>query len=318
MTARKNNNSEYDALVAGRHNNPFSVLGPHTVSRRRLVRALQPHAAKVELVDGKGVHLAAMDKIHDGGLFEAQLPPRKRRYALRISDASGHAYIIEDPYRFPSSLGEMDLYLLGEGSDRLIYRKLGAHLCELSGFRGTRFAVWAPNASRVSVVGDFNGWDGRQHVMRLHPANGIWEIFVPGIGNGALYKYELQDRHGELLPLKTDPYASYHEAPPGNSSIVFDSDYEWQDTAWMGARTTKPDLDRPVSIYEVHLGSWRRKDDGALPDLPGSWQRTRRVRQRHGVYAHRADAGDGVSLRRFVGLPADWHVRAHAALRHTG
>jgi 1,4-alpha-glucan branching enzyme len=255
--------SEYDALVAGRHNNPFSVLGPHSGPGGRVVRTLQPDAVSVQLVDGSGDKLADMQKIHDGGLFECPMPPRIRRYALRVSYASGNPVIVEDTYRFPSSLGEMDLYLLGEGSDKYIYRKLGAHPCTLLGVAGTRFAVWAPNAARVSVVGDFNHWDGRRHVMRLHPGNGIWEIFIPAVGSGAFYKYEIHDKDGKLLPLKSDPYAAYHEAPPGNSSIVYASNYDWQDDAWMGRLKTEPDLGQPVSVYEVHLGSWRRKDDGS-------------------------------------------------------
>ena len=169
----------------------------------------------------------------------------------------------EDPYRFPSTLGEMDLYLLGEGSDRYVYRKLGAHTTTVQGVSGTRFAVWAPNASRVSVIGDFNSWDGRRHVMRLHPGNGIWEIFIPGVGNGTLYKYEITDACGSLLPLKADPYGALHEPPPGNSSIVFDSHYRWDDDDWMAQRAPEPRLDAPIAIYEVHLGSWRRKDDGS-------------------------------------------------------
>jgi len=256
-------NPEYEALVAGSHNNPFAVLGPHAGPDGRVVRTLQPDATTVELVDGAGTKLADMKKIHAGGLFEAPMPARKRRYALRVTYGPGDSMVVEDPYRFPSALGEMDLYLLGEGSDRYVYRKLGAHPCDLRGVSGTRFAVWAPNASRVSVVGDFNAWDGRRHVMRLHPGNGIWEIFVPAVSNGALYKYEIQDKGGKLLPLKSDPYATYHEPPPGNSSIVFDSGYDWQDSEWQGGRTVEPDLGRPVSIYEVHLGSWRRKNDGS-------------------------------------------------------
>ena len=263
MTTDKKTNSEYEALASGMHSNPFAVLGPQPGEKGRVVRTLQPHAQSVTIVDASGEPLATMRKIHDDGLFEGPLPPRKRRYALRVNWKSGGSAVIEDPYRFPSALGEMDLYLLGEGSDRYVYRKLGAHPCELQGICGTRFAVWAPNASRVSVVGDFNGWDGRCHVMRLHPGNGIWEIFVPGVEIGALYKFEIQDRNGNLMPLKSDPYAAYHEAPPGNSSIVFESSYEWQDDAWMGQRSIEPRLDTPVSIYEVHLGSWRRKDDNS-------------------------------------------------------
>jgi 1,4-alpha-glucan branching enzyme len=203
-----------------------------------------------------------MEKIHDGGVFEGTLPPRLRRYALRVTASDGTTFDIEDPYRFPSTLGEMDLYLLGEGSDQHIFRKLGSHITKIGGVPGTRFAVWAPNASRVSVVGDFNNWDGRLNVMRLHPGNGIWEIFVPAASPGANYKYEIQDSAGKLLPLKSDPYAAYHEPPPGNSSIVFDSNYHWKDDAWMSRRSSIPEMDQPISIYEVHPGSWRRKDDG--------------------------------------------------------
>jgi 1,4-alpha-glucan branching enzyme len=253
----------YSALVQGRYYDPFSILGPHKVGNLRVVRTLQPYAQEVELIDAGGRHLAAMERVHQDGLFVAAMPPRKRRYKLRITTHNNDVYDIEDCYRFPTTLGEMDLYLLGEGSDRRIYAKLGAQLREIEGVPGTRFAVWAPNASRVSVIGDFNGWDGRQHVMRLHPANGIWEIFVPGVAAGARYKYELIDRSGHLLPFKTDPFARFHEAPPGNASVVYKSRYEWHDDDWVAARTTTPDLGKPLSIYEVHLGSWRRKaDDG--------------------------------------------------------
>ncbi|MDX1499280.1 MAG: 1,4-alpha-glucan branching protein GlgB [Woeseiaceae bacterium] len=259
----RNLEDDYAALVAGRHWDPFSILGLHRTGNLRVVRTLQPHAREVELIDGDGSHLASMERVHPDGLFSAPMPARKRRYRLRITWADGNVSEHEDCYRFAPTLGEMDLYLLGEGSDRKIYHKLGARLIELEGVQGTRFAVWAPNASRVSVVADFNGWDGRVHPMRLHPANGIWELFVPGVGRGTRYKFELLDRDGRLLPLKTDPFARFHEAPPGNASIVYESRYDWQDRDWMAARTTTPDLAKPVAIYEVHLGSWRRKaEDG--------------------------------------------------------
>jgi 1,4-alpha-glucan branching enzyme len=257
-----NDQDTFAALVAGVHRDPFAVLGPHNSGDGRRVRTLQPNAKSVAMINAAGKVIATMDRVHDGGIFEGVLPPRIRRYAFRITSADGVVYEAEDPYRFPSTLGEMDLYLLGEGSDQQIFKKLGAHSTMIAGVAGTRFAVWAPNACRVSVVGDFNYWDGRRHVMRLHPANGIWEIFVPGAGHGAKYKYEIQDQHGKLLPLKSDPYATFHEPPPGNSSIVFDSHYHWKDDAWMQRRSSMPQMDRPISIYEVHPGSWRRGDHG--------------------------------------------------------
>ncbi len=248
-----------DALAAGRHADPFSVLGLHREAGRRMVRTLQPQAQNVTLLDRDGRKIARMRRLHEGGIFEAPMAARKRSYLLKVEDAAGNSRTIDDAYRFPSTLGDLDLYLLGEGSHQEIFRKLGAQPRTLKGARGTCFAVWAPNASRVSVIGDFNDWDGRRHVMRLHPGTGIWEIFIPGVAHGAYYKFEILDAAGRLLPLKTDPMAHYFEAPPGNASIVYRSRYRWHDQAWMQQRRSEPRLDRPVSIYEVHMGSWRRR-----------------------------------------------------------
>jgi 1,4-alpha-glucan branching enzyme len=260
-TDTRANNDAYAALVNGSHTDPFAVLGVHRSGPTRIVRTLQPQAERVSVIDTAGETLADMERVHPGGIFAAIMPPRLRHYRLRVTTTSGYTTDIEDPYRFPQTLGDLDLYLLGEGSDKNIYEKLGAQVRTFVGVQGTRFAVWAPNASRVSVIGDFNDWDGRRHTMRLHPGNGIWEIFVPGVGGGTKYKFELLDRDGELLPFKTDPFGRYHEPPPGNASIVFDSRYAWQDAEWIQKRSPEPALDRPVSIYEVHLGSWRRKAD---------------------------------------------------------
>ena len=254
--------SQVEALIGGRHGDPFAILGVHKVGNSRVVRTFQPRAKTVELIDADGESIDIMQKVHADGLFEVDMPPRKRRYKFRVVAFDGGITDCEDAYRFGSSLGDLDLYLLGEGSDRKIYNKLGAQLLNCEGVSGTRFAVWAPNASRVSVIGDFNDWDGRCHSMRLHPANGIWEIFLPGVSVGARYKYEMLDQHGKLLPLKNDPYGNLHEPPPGNASIVYDSSYNWQDGDWTARRSSTPDLDKPVSIYEVHLGSWRRADGG--------------------------------------------------------
>ena len=255
--------SDFDALAEGRHNNPFAILGVHVADGRRVVRTFQPQARHVSLIDADGKALAAMERVHEEGVFAAPMPPRIRRYGLRIELPGGDRYDMDDPYRFESSLGEVDLYLLGEGSHQNIFSILGAHCVRLAGVRGCRFAVWAPSASRVSVVGDFNDWDGRRHVMRLHPGNGLWEIFIPGVDAGRKYKFELLDAGGRLLPLKADPLAHYFEPPPGNASIVYESGYRWSDDRWMAGRSVEPPLDRPISVYEVHLGSWRRdRDDG--------------------------------------------------------
>ena len=255
----KRNHDAFDAIAKGLHADPFAILGLHRVGNVRFVRTFQPAANSVELIDGGGELVAKMQRVHRDGVFVAIMSPNKRRYAYRVTTDVGSRSVIEDTYRFERTLGDLDHYLLGEGSDKNIYSKLGAHVMFVAGAHGTRFAVWAPNATRVSVVGDFNAWDGRCHIMRLHSGNGIWEIFVPGVGQDAHYKYELLDNRGNLLPLKTDPYGQYQESPPGNASVVYQSRHRWRDKRWMDQRSASPAMDKPISIYEVHLGSWRRK-----------------------------------------------------------
>jgi len=250
-----------DALARGHCNNPFALLGIHRLdSGERIVRCFQPGAVQVSLVDTGGKQLAPMQRVHEQGVFCAVMPARKRRYRFKVVYGDGNSRVIEDPYRFPSILGELDLHLLGQGSHQHIWNAMGSQCVQVQGIQGTRFSVWAPNALRVSVVGDFNDWDGRRHVMRLHPGNGVWEIFVPDVGHGTLYKYEIIDGKGNLLPSKTDPIGQYFEPPPGNASVVYQSAYAWNDQDWMAARSSSPRLDQPVSIYEVHLGSWRRPE----------------------------------------------------------
>lgn len=261
QAADKGRHKALKALAAGRSNQPFSLLGVHVESGVRMVRTLQPQAAGVSLLSAKGELLCEMQQIHAKGLFEAGMPARLRRYRFGIHQADGHYYELEDPYRFPSALGSLDLYLMGQGSHRDIFRKLGAHRIEMLGVQGTLFAVWAPNAARASVTGSFNAWDGRRHMMRLHPDNGIWELFVPGVDEGDRYKFEMLDRDGQLLPLKADPLGQYHEPPPGNASIVFKSRYVWGDSRWSCSKPATPRMDQAISIYEVHLGSWQRSGD---------------------------------------------------------
>ncbi|MGO1078192.1 1,4-alpha-glucan branching protein GlgB [Inquilinus sp. CA228] len=258
------------ALIASDHRDPFGVLGPHPAGDGTVLRCFRPDAAAVEAIDpDSGAVLARLDRRHPDGVFDGRIDrPFPQHYRLRIDyGTAGGVWEIEDPYRFPSSFGEIDLHLLGEGTHLELYQRLGAHPRTLDGVDGTVFAVWAPNARRVAVVGEFNRWDGRLHPMRLHPGIGVWEIFLPGVGPGAAYKFEIRGPNGDLLPLKTDPFAFRAEHPPKTASIVHGlPDPSWDDAEWLAGRAAAQRRGAPISIYEVHPGSWRRvPEEGGRP-----------------------------------------------------
>jgi len=256
----KRTDPQAEAIVEGRHDNPFGYLGMHKSASGLRVRAMLPGATEVQIVDSAiGEPVADALQIHPEGLFAADVARREPfRYRLRVL-WGGHWHEFEDIYRFMPVLGDLDIHLLVEGSHHASYRKLGAHPIVHDGVEGVAFAVWAPNARRVSVVGDFNQWDGRRMPMRRRHAGGFWELFVPGLKAGHLYKYEIIGADGVLLPLKADPHAARAERPPGTASVIEGpSRHVWQDGAWMAERGSHNDRDAPVSIYEVHLGSWRR------------------------------------------------------------
>src|SRR5213593_3731120 len=252
------------AVVDGEHGDPFAVLGPHRVQTPggavMAVRAIVPGAAAVRVLPADAPP-TPMERLHPVGFFETVLPDRRDPFAYRLEvTRDGHITEIEDPYRFRSLLSDFDRHLLAEGTHYRAHEKLGAHPAVLDGVTGVAFAVWAPSARRVSVVGDFNDWDGRSHPMRLHPANGIWEIFVPGLGEGERYKFEIRGHSVQPLALKSDPYAlAFEEETPRTASVVASlDDFRWGDEAWLAARARVHPLHEPLSIYEVHLGSWRR------------------------------------------------------------
>lgn len=330
-----------DLVCSGRHGDPFAVLGPHPDDQGATwVRVFLPGAVAVEALGVKGGRRGKLALRHPDGFFEGKLR-NGGYYRLGVTWHDGATSVIEDPYRFGTVLGEMDVWLLGEGSHLRPFEVLGATPRTFDGVAGTAFAVWAPNAERVSVVGDFNFWDGRRHPMRLRRECGVWELFLPGVGEGARYKFEILSRSGELLPLKADPYARQSELRPATASVVAAMPLP---VAASAQRQHANALDAPLSIYEVHLGSWRRKpEDGnrwlnwdELADeliayaqdmgfthlelLPvsehpfdGSWGY-----QPLGMYAPTSRFGDAAGFRRFVdraheagvGILLDW-VPAH-------
>ncbi len=248
-----------EALATAQFSDPFSVLGPHIENGRLVIRAHVPAAERIEVVREDGP-VVEMTRRHPGGIFEARLDDVDHvvAYRLRVTYPGGHTVEIEDPYRFGRVISDYDLYLFGEGKHTRIYDKLGAHPIRFGDVEGVHFAVWAPNATRVSVVGDFNGWDGRVYPMRLLATNGVWEIFIPAARRGDRYKFEIRARNGRVI-LKSDPFGFAFEIPPLSASVVWTPDYEWRDGEWMRDRAQFGGwFDRPMAIYEVHLGSWAR------------------------------------------------------------
>jgi 1,4-alpha-glucan branching enzyme len=262
-----------EALAGGYHGAPFDALGMHTAAegspRALVIRTLQPQAEAVGVVRN---HVATgMRRVHPDGLFEAVFPEETEffPYRLSITLPGGRQYEIDDPYRFAPVLSDFDLHLMSEGNHLRLYRRLGAHLMEHQGTRGVTFALWAPNAERVSVIGDFNQWDGRRHPMRPRGGSGVWEIFIPGLAQGELYKYEIKTRYMGYMATKSDPCAFSAEMRPKTASVVWDlGRYRWHDSHWMQNRRGRQSLDAPMAIYEVHLGSWRRVPD---PDYGQRW-----------------------------------------------
>ncbi|MBN2024856.1 MAG: 1,4-alpha-glucan branching protein GlgB [Pirellulales bacterium] len=255
-------------LVEGREENPFSLLGPHPVVEAGLpavaIRAFLPQSSQAWIVGpGHAQVTRPMRRIHPAGLYEAICPASELNgsgYMLRVAGEGGENSVMHDPYAFPHVLSDYDLHLLNEGTHWRLYERLGAHPCSIDGVDGVSFAVWAPNATSVSLVGDFNAWDGRRHPMHKHVPGGFWELFVPGLSEGTLYKFRIRQR--DHVFDKTDPIGFAAEVPPRTASCVVDlSRYRWHDQQWMERRPKVNWLEEPLSFYEVHLGSWKRPGD---------------------------------------------------------
>ena len=257
------------ALVAGHHRDPHAVLGLHEAGAGMVVRAFRPEATSVEVIR-EGADPIVAERTHEAGLFEALLTESTKAsaYRLRVTYPNGSVFDVRDPYAFWPTFGEIDLHLAGEGRHEELWRRMGAHVGDIEGVRGTSFAVWAPNARSVRVVGEFNSWDGRLHPMRMLGGSGIWELFIPEIDSGTSYRYELVTAQGAVVT-RSDPWAFATEVSPNTASRVYESRYEWNDAAWMQQRRERTPLKEAVSIYEVHLGSWMHhnadRDEGGSP-----------------------------------------------------
>jgi len=261
-------------LIHGEEGHPFAYLGPHRLKGKgetgSVIRAFFPEAAKVNLLFNHAkAQTLPMKAMTPDGLFQVEcaVDAREVGYRFQVVDQYGNMNERQDPYAFDPVLSEYDLHLFGEGKLYKAYDKLGAQMCRHQGVDGVSFAVWAPNAQRVSVVGDFNEWDGRRHLMESRGGCGLWELFIPDLPEGVVYKYEIRSRNGEAPFLKADPYATAAELRPKTASVVrTTARYQWQDQAWMERRGTQDPLTAPYSIYEVHLASWRR-----VPEEGSRW-----------------------------------------------
>lgn len=255
-------NNTIEAIIGGYHGAPFDILGPHLENGKLFVRAFEPDATAVEVVHGNNQRIQ-MYRIHESGLYEVAIPNKNKelRYQLSVTYLSGLTTLHEDPYSFPPLFTDFDTHLMAEGSHLHIYQRLGAHIVELNGVRGVHFAVWAPNAQRVSVVGNFNNWDGRRHPMRFLTEIGVWELFLPGLGEGDIYKYEIKTHYHGYMVTKADPVGFAAELRPKNASVVWDIDkHQWHDSDWIAQRAERHAVDKPISIYELHIGSWRMRE----------------------------------------------------------
>lgn len=260
---------EIEAISNGDYLNVFSVLGLHSVEengkQKLIFRCFRPDARSISLIPQKGKPVE-LSRISESGLFEHQFSRRKNRfpYKLEVIPLEGKTYTIEDPYRFGPLLSDFNLQLWGEGNHHHAYKWMGAHPKTVDGVDGTHFVVAAPHAARVSVIGSFNSWDGRVHCMRKYADQGIWEIFIPHVTSNDLYKYEIKTS-SNMPPLKkADPYGRYSELRPGTASVVWKSKYNWRDKKWIDSRAQRQSSGKPVSVYEVHLGSWKQQPDQDL------------------------------------------------------
>ncbi len=264
------NEADLAALSEARHADPFGVLGLHRAPNGSplgmVLRAFVPGAESVTAIDAAGAPIARLERHGDTALFEGFLPNRTARLAYRLHATRGAArWTFRDPFAFGPVLGPLDEHLLVEGTHRRLYEKLGAHPMTHEGADGVHFAVWAPHARRVSVVGDFNAWDGSRHPMRKRIDSGLWEIFMPDIGPGAVYKFEIVGEDGTLLPLKADPFGMEAELRPSTASVVARAEaLPWHDAAFLAERARVDARRAPMAIYEVHLGSWQRNADGGF------------------------------------------------------